>query len=287
MDDRELLNVVMGIVGRENCTDDCAILPCGDQVMVATTDMLHRTTDFVDGMSDWQIGWMSAAVTLSDIASMGAAPKYLLIAVGLDRWEQLAGVMQGAQDCCKKFGAAIVGGDIDHHGELTVVTTGLGLVDKPFLAQRTGARSGDLVCITGIPGQAQAWLEGYRQYEKALFEPQPRVAEGQVLARAGVTAMMDDSDGIALSLYDLLGVNECGFSLSSNLIPRPAGIPEPQAGELALYGGGDYELIFTLPKERHPVEGVQYTVIGEVIPDKVVLVDGVAPARRGYQHHWT
>lgn len=286
MDDRELLKVVMGIVGRENCMDDCAILPCGDQVMVATTDMLHRTTDFVEGMNDWQIGWMSAAVTLSDIASMGAAPKYLLVAVGLDQWEQLAGVMQGAQDCCKKFGAAIIGGDIDHHGELTVVTTGLGLVDKPFLAQRTGTRPGDLVCITGIPGQAQAWLEGYRQYEKALFEPQPRVAEGQVLARAGVTAMMDDSDGIALSLYDLLGVNECGFSLSSNLIPRPAGIPEPQAGELALYGGGDYELIFTLPQELHPVAGVRYTVIGTVIPDNVVLVDGKPPARRGYQHHW-
>jgi thiamine-monophosphate kinase len=287
VDDRELLKVVMGIVGRENCMDDCAVLPCGDQVMVATTDMLHRTTDFVEGMSDWQIGWMSAAVTLSDIASMGAAPKYLLVAVGLDQWEQLAGVMQGAQDCCKKFGAAIVGGDIDHHGELTVVTTGLGLVDKPFLAQRTGARPGDLVCITGIPGQAQAWLEGFRQYEKALFEPQPRVTEGQVLARAGVTAMMDDSDGIALSLYDLLGVNESGFSLSSNLIPRPAGIPEPQAGELALYGGGDYELIFTLPQELHPVAGVQYTVIGKVIADNVVLVDGEPPARRGYQHHWT
>jgi thiamine-monophosphate kinase len=287
VDDRELLKVVMGIVGRENCMDDCAILPCGDQVMVATTDMLHRTTDFVDGMNDWQIGWMSAAVTLSDIASMGAAPKYLLIAVGLDRWEQLAGVMQGAQDCCKKYGAAIVGGDIDHHGELTVVTTGLGLVDKQFLVQRSGARPGDLVCITGIPGQAQAWLEGYRQYEKVLFEPQPRVAEGQMLARAGVTTMMDDSDGIALSLYDLLGVNECGFSLSSDKIPHPAGIPEPQAGELALYGGGDYELIFTLPKELHPIKGVPYTVIGEVIPDKTVLVDGVAPARRGYQHHWT
>lgn len=195
--------------------------------------------------------------------------------------------MQGAQDCCKKFGAAIVGGDIDHHGELTVVTTGLGLADKPFLAQRTGARPGDLICITGIPGQAQAWLEGYRQYEKALFEPQPRVLEGQLLARAGVTAMMDDSDGIALSLYDLLGVNECGFSLTSDRIPRPGGIPEPQAGELALYGGGDYELIFTLPKDRHPVKGISYTVIGEVIAKKVVLVDGVAPARRGYQHHWT
>ncbi|MGB8218997.1 MAG: thiamine-phosphate kinase [Methanoregula sp.] len=287
MDDRELLKTVMGIVGEENCRDDCAVLPCGDQLMVATTDMLHSTTDFVEGMTDWQIGWMSAAVTISDIASMGAAPKYLLIAVGLDRWEHLAGVMQGAQDCCKKFGAAIIGGDIDHHGELTVVTTGLGLVDRAHIARREGGRPGDLVCITGIPGQAQAWLDGYKQYEKALFEPQPRVAEGRLLARGGVTAMMDDSDGIALSLYDLMSVNDCGFSIDSGLVPRPVGIPELQARELALYGGGDYELIFTLVPDRYPVAGVPCTVIGKAIPEKAVLADGKPMEKRGYQHQWS
>jgi len=286
MDDRELLKTVMGIVGEENCRDDCAVFPCGDLAMVATTDMLHKTTDFVDGMSDWQIGWMSAAVTISDIASMGAEPKYLLIAVGLDRWEQLAGVMQGAKDCCTRFGAQIIGGDIDRHGELTVVTTGLGLAKKEFLARREGARPGDLVCITGTPGQAQAWLDGYKQFEKALFEPQPRVAEGRLLARGGVTAMMDDSDGIALSLYDLMSVNTCGFSIDSSFVPRPGGIPEPQARELALYGGGDYELIFTLAPDRYPVAGVPCTVIGKVIQEKSVLVDGAPMEKRGYQHKW-
>ena len=243
----------MGIVGKEKCLDDCAEVPCGDQVMVVTTDMLHRTTDFVAGMSDWQIGWMSAAVTLSDIASMGAAPKFLLIAVGLDTWQNLAGIMQGAKDCCITFGAEIIGGDIDRHGELTVVTTGLGLVDKRQVVRRIGAHPGDLVCITGTPGQAQAYLDGYLQFEKALFEPQPRVREGQYLGRAGVSAMMDDSDGIALSLYDLVSVNECGFSLDSAKLPIPADIPALQAQELALYGGGDYELIFTLPPKLHPV----------------------------------
>jgi thiamine-monophosphate kinase len=276
----------MGIVGKEKCLDDCAELPCGDQVMVVTTDMLHRTTDFVAGMSDWQIGWMSAAVTLSDIASMGAAPKYLLIAVGLDTWQNLAGIMQGAKDCCITFGAEIIGGDIDRHGELTVVTTGLGLVDKRQVVRRIGAHPGDLVCITGTPGQAQAYLDGYPQFEKALFEPQPRVREGQHLGRAGVSAMMDDSDGIALSLYDLVSVNECGFSLDSTKLPVPAGIPALQAQELALYGGGDYELIFTLHPKLHPVKGVSYTVIGKTISEKVVLIDGIPVEKRGYQHRW-
>ncbi|MFZ0005169.1 MAG: thiamine-phosphate kinase [Methanoregula sp.] len=287
MDDRELLKTVMAVVGEENCRDDCAVLLCGNQVMVATTDMLHRTTDFVDGMTDWQIGWMSAAVTISDIASMGAAPKYVLIAVGLSRWEQLSGIMQGAQDCCKKYGAAIVGGDIDHHDELTVVTTGLGLTDQRYLVHRTGARPGDLVCITGIPGQAQAWLEGYLQFEKALFEPQPRVKEGQKLARRGVSAMMDDSDGIALSLYDLLSVNSCGFSVDPEKLPLPSGIPEEKARKFALYGGGDYELIFTLPPEKFPIPEVPCTVIGKAIPEKVVIAGGKSMEKRGYQHKWT
>jgi thiamine-monophosphate kinase len=276
----------MGIVGKEKCLDDCAEIPCGDQVLVVTTDMLHRTTDFVEGMSDWQIGWMSAAVTLSDIASMGAEPKYLLIAVGLDTWQNLAGVMQGAKDCCTRFGAVIIGGDIDRHRELTVVTTGLGIVDKSFIVHRTGAQPGDHVCITGTPGQAQAYLDGYVQYEMALFEPQPRVEAGQQLGKAGVSAMMDDSDGIALSLYDLLSVNECGFSLDSTKLPVPAGIPAKQALELALYGGGDYELIFTVPPQRHPVDGVSYTVIGTTIKEKIVIIDGQPVEKRGYQHRW-
>ena len=286
MDDRELLHVVMGIVGKEKCQDDCAEVPCGDQIMVVTTDMLHRTTDFVEGMSDWQIGWMSAAVTLSDIASMGAEPKYLLIAVGLDTWQNLAGIMQGAKDCCSRFGAAIIGGDIDHHGELTVVTTGLGLADKGHIVRRTGAQPGDLICITGTPGQAQAYLDGFIQFKMALFEPQPRVEEGQRLARTGVTAMMDDSDGIALSLYDLISVNDCGFSLDSTKIPVPDGIPANQARELALYGGGDYELIFTLPPQKHPVQGVSYTVIGTTTKEKIVLIDNRPVEKRGYQHRW-
>jgi len=286
VDDRELLNVVMGIIGKERCQDDCAEVTCGDQIMVVTTDMLHRTTDFVEDMSTWQIGWMSAAVTLSDIASMGAEPKYLLIAVGLDAWQDLAGVMQGAQDCCTPFGAAIIGGDIDRHGELTIVTTGLGLVDRSRIVRRSGAQPGDLLCITGTPGQAQAYLDGYHQYQKALFEPQPRVREGQILSRGGVSAMMDDSDGIALSLYDLLSVNECGFFLDSTKLPVPAGIPENQARELALYGGGDYELIFTMPPHRHPVDGVSYTILGAAIKEKSVLMDNRQVEKRGYQHRW-
>jgi thiamine-monophosphate kinase len=98
--------------------------------------------------------------------------------------------------------------------------------------------------------------------------------------------MMDDSDGIALSLYDLMSVNDCGFALDSGNIPLLPGIREDQARALALYGGGDYELIFTLSPEKYPVVGVPSTVIGRVIPEKTVTLDGIPLEKRGYQHRW-
>ena len=87
--------------------------------------------------------------------------------------------MQGAQDCCKKYGAEIIGGDIDRHCELTIVSTGLGVVGKDQLVRRTGAKTGDLVCVTGTCGQAQAFLEGYPQHRLSLFEPRPGSRKGR------------------------------------------------------------------------------------------------------------
>jgi thiamine-monophosphate kinase len=286
VDDRTLLREVMEIIGAGHCLDDCAVLPYGGGYMVATTDMLHETTDFPAGMTDWQAGWMSAAVTISDIAAMGADPAYLLIAVGLDRWERLREVMRGAKDCCDRSGASIVGGDIDRHQELTIVTTGLGTVEKDRIVRRSGSRVGDAICVTGTPGRAQAALEGYHIHDPALFEPQPRVREGRILGASGITSMMDVSDGIALSLHDLLLANSCGYSVQTDLLPLPEGVPEQAARELALYGGGDYELLFTCPKDRLPIQGVEYHRIGEVIAEHVALADGMPLEKRGYQHRW-
>jgi len=97
---------------------------------------------------------------------------------------------------------------------------------------------------------------------------------------------MDDSDGIALSLYDLMSVNSCGFAIELEKLPLPAGIPQSHAQELALYGGGDYELIFTIAPDHYPVDGVPSTVIGTVISEKMCLVDDSPLEKRGYQHRW-
>lgn len=286
MDEREVIKEVMRIVGQERCLDDCAVILFRGGCIVATTDMLHESADFPAGMSEWQIGWMSVAVTLSDIAGMGAAPAAVMLAVGLDAWERITGIMSGAKECCDRFGAELVGGDIDHHDELTLVSSGLGVVAPENLVRRRGAQVGDLICITGVPGRAQAALEGYRQYEEYLFEPVPRVTEGQILAGAGVTSMMDISDGLALSLYDMLEANTCGYRIRLADIPLLDDVPTTEARDLALYGGGDFELLFTCPPDRLNIDGVGYCVIGTVIKERSVLIDDRVLERRGYQHQW-
>lgn len=276
----------MEIVGKECCLDDCAVIPAGERYLVASTDMLHRKTDFPDRMTEWQIGWTAVAVTLSDIAAMGARPCFVLLAIGLDEDTRIVPILEGARDCCERYGAELAGGDLDHHDELTLVSSGVGEVSRSNLVRRRGAVPGDLVCVTGVPGRAQAALEGHHEFDRFLLEPHPRVAEGRILGAAGATSMMDLSDGLALSLYDLTLAGNVGYALDSKSIPTIPGIPWDKSLEFALFGGGDYELLFTCRSGLIPIAGVDATPIGHVTAGPGVTLDGNALPRRGYQHHW-
>ncbi|WP_342679024.1 thiamine-phosphate kinase [Methanofollis sp. UBA420] len=284
MDERGLIRAVSSLLPEGATADDCAVLRHGGECLVLSTDMLHETTDFPVGMTDAEIGWMAAAVTISDIAGMGARPLALLLATGLDRPERLAGITEGAARCCRTYGASLVGGDTDAHTELTLVSTGLGTAEK--VVGRRGAVPGDLVCVTGYLGGAQAALSGYDAYWERLIAPQPRVAEGIALNAAGATAMMDISDGLAMSLHDMLGVNDCGFAVETARLPLPAGISEAEGREFALFGGGDFELLFTIPPEKFPVAGVEATAIGRVVAEHGVFADGTPLPAEGYMHRW-
>ena len=98
--------------------------------------------------------------------------------------------------------------------------------------------------------------------------------------------MMDLSDGLALSLYDLSLAGDVGFALDSRCIPSIPGIPEDKGLEFSLFGGGDYELLFTCPAGMLPVGGVDATPIGCVTTEKEVSMDDTPLPRRGYQHYW-
>ena len=303
--ERDLIRRISEILGGvEN--DDCAVIDAGERYLVVTTDMLHRKTDFPDIMSPWQMGWMSVAVNLSDIAAMGAEPAGVLIAAGLPPEADLYFIdelFSGFGDCASYYGTRILGGDTDSHQELTITGTALGFVEKDRVIRRKGAREGDLLCTTGTLGGAGggllAWQEGRLDspFIEKLLEPEPRLAEGRALAGSGaVTAMMDNSDGLALSLSDLAGVSQVGFVVEEDALPIAPGLSEAvgkkAAQELVMSAGGDFELVFTVRRDglEEARRACKLTVIGEVVNEGIwIEKDGERRpiAAKGYEHKIT
>ncbi|RNI13866.1 thiamine-phosphate kinase [Methanohalophilus sp. RSK] len=315
IDERAFISQLASVFGRGNRElrvpagdDDCAVLEFGGEYLVVTTDMLHQKTDFPDTMTPWQIGWMAAAVNFSDIAAMGGQPLGLLAAVGYPENMSLADageIARGMRDCAQFCETSVIGGDVDSHEELTITGTALGRVSKEELLTRKGSKPGDLVCVTGTLGAAGAALEAYLKkmdfdddFMKSLLEPVPRIVEGRMLAKSGaVTSAMDTSDGLALSLYDLAAVNDVGFVLREESLPIDRRVSEiasskQEALEMALYSGGDFELLVTVSREMfEALQAESYlTVVGETVGiDAGINLIGKDRAnfainRKGYLH---
>ncbi|PKK86574.1 MAG: thiamine-phosphate kinase [Thermoplasmata archaeon HGW-Thermoplasmata-1] len=295
--------------------DDCAAIPCGDSYILVTTDMITRKTHIAPEMTPRQVGWFSVAISLSDIAAKGGRPMGVVLAFGAPRDTELRYIEDmaaGAADCAASYGTAIIGGDMKENPELTVCGTAIGIVKKEHFMPRAGASEDNLLCVTGELGKAGAGhyavssgLKFLRELSKALFEPAPRVKEGMALAESGaVTSCMDLSDGLANSLHQLVEPNangKVGFEVEERLVPvsKEAVIVEDRGKktglDYALYSGGDYELLFTVKKERLEKArgalkscGCELTVIGKVTGDGAVslLRDGkrTAMPNEGYEH---
>lgn len=276
--------------------DDCAVIPFGHTKLVFTTDMLWRKTDLPEGVSPHAIGWRAVAVSLSDIAAMGARPLGVVLALGAPKfeWPLLEELLQGILDCCTAARTAYLGGDLSRHDELTLVSSALGETERPVM--RHGARAGELVCITGALGRTAVAMRrferGERERANELFEFTPRIDEGLALAPYA-TSMIDVSDGLARSLYQLSEASGVGFRISYDDVPVVADVNElasdEERCEMALYAGEDFELLFTLPRDRLPQaqQVARFTVIGSVISERIVVEeDGKAQelADRGYEH---
>jgi len=263
--------------------DDCYVMDWRGQNLLITTDMLHRKSDFPSGTTSYTVGWRSVAVSLSDIAAMAGTPKALVIAYGNEKFElnELKDFLEGAEAVCDQYDTRIVGGDLDRHSELTVVTTALGEAEKPIY--REGAEPGELVAVTGDLGRTAAGLELFErsQVEKAneLFRFDPRVDSGRKLAGLA-SSMMDISDGLARSLHQLAKINDVGFRVMADKIPYTPVLGEvtgsrEEREEMGLFTGEDFELLFTAP-EKHEFELAKFgaTVIGKVIEEGVEIVRG-------------
>jgi thiamine-monophosphate kinase len=294
MREREVLKL---LATKMEIGDDCSVIPFGKTQLLLTTDMLHHKTDFPEGMDAYTIGWRAVAVSLSDIAAMGGRPLAVTVALGAPTFERffIEKVRDGMVDCAHAFEVTHFGGDLDQHEELTLVSSALGVAERPVF--RKGARVGELVCLTGELGRSAAALAhfGARECEAAneLARFMPRVREGQALAPLA-TSMMDVSDGLARSLYQMAEAGHVGFKIDMGALPFSVEAEElartqEELFEMCLYTGEDFELLFTLPQATllDARKACEFVVIGQVTNEGVQMKLGsdlLQMPDRGYEH---
>ncbi|MDO9451757.1 MAG: thiamine-phosphate kinase [Stagnimonas sp.] len=291
--------VVLGI------GDDAALLtvPSGQELAV-TSDTLVAGRHFPHQTRPFDIGWKALAVNLSDLAAMGAVPRWFTLALTLPAQDAdwLAGFSEGLKALADLHGVALVGGDTTR-GSLSITITAMGLVPTGRAMRRDGAVQGDLICVTGTLGDAALALRQLSEasadpsLRRRLDRPTPRVEAGQILAEWGMAAI-DLSDGLAGDLNHILIASQVGAELRAEKLPQsPAFKRAAPADALALqlHGGDDYELCVCLRGEdfqaaqpRLAALGVPLTCIGSISAAPGLRlrqgaeVHAIEP--RGYQH---
>jgi thiamine-monophosphate kinase len=295
-------DVVLGV------GDDAALLrPPPGVELAAAVDTIVEGVHFPVGMPAADIGHRVLAVNLSDMAAMGAEPAWALLTLTLPRAEEawLRDFATSLHELARRFGTALAGGDTTA-GPLTATVAITGFVPPGQALRRSGAQPGDEVFVSGTPGDAAAGLavlQGRLDGPEAVLEPlrqrflrpEPRVALGLCL-RGLATACIDVSDGLVGDLGKLCGSSGVAARLDSTLLPRSAamrGAVDPEeARRLALAGGDDYELLFTVPPGADTASlerggGVAVTRIGVITGGAGVTVDGLPAGRElvhGFDH---
>jgi thiamine-monophosphate kinase len=263
--------------------DDAALLrvPSGEELAV-TTDTLVAGRHFTEDAPPDDIGWKSLAVNLSDLAAMGAKPRWFTLALTLRLADPpwLEGFAQGLRALAQETGVALVGGDTTQ-GPLSITITAMGTLPKGSALRRSGAKAGDLICVTGTLGDAALALRMrgddklLPSLKRRLDRPLPRIEAG--LALRGVAhAVIDLSDGLAGDLQHILDASKAGAEIRVDQLPSSAEFAEltPPEQRLALQAGGgdDYELCACLaPGDFESIQaklGVPLTVIGKVTRKK-------------------
>lgn len=287
--------------------DDCAVIPQRDgSDTLVSTDMLIEGTHFIlDDIGPRDLGWKSAAVNLSDIAAMGGRPTGTFLSMALPKGtstEWVSGFIEGYRDISDRFGVPLLGGDTTASPDRVCVNvTVIGECPHGQARTRSGAMAGDLVCVTGTLGDSAAGLrlilDGRRGIPCAGYlmdrhhAPLPRIDEGIALAASdGVHAMMDISDGIGSDIRHILSASGCGAAVDLSLIPMSdqlrecCGITGWDAAEIAVTGGEDYELLFTVSPRQEPFLTVAHTVIGKITSEPGLVWKGSDRDLCGFRH---
>jgi len=279
--------------------DDCAAFrPSRGKTAIVTTDTLCEGVHFVKKLSTPEsVGVKAAAVNLSDIASMGGAPRYVFLSMNITKntgWKWLARFLEGFKSVIERHGCQLAGGNVSSaKNDLSFTVAVYGEVDEKRMLTRRGAKPGDLIYVTGTPGDSALGLSilmkkrggltsGERRLISRHLAPTPRVEWGKVIAEQGVaSAMIDISDGTLLDLHRVMEASGTAAVIELGRFPLSAEarkIVDAQgraAWERVLTGGEDYELLFTAPKgkvnevERLVKNGeLCAVVIGQIVKGK-------------------
>lgn len=269
--------VVLGI------GDDAAILqPPAGQQLVVSTDTLVAGRHFPKQTTAHAIGWKAAAVNLSDIAAMGATPYAVLLALSLPEVDEawLEQFSAGFFACCVPERVQLIGGDTTRSPLLSITVTVLGWVNAGQAIRRDGAQVGDLVVVSNTLGDAAYALRHASSLpatplQARLDYPQPRNTLGRAL-QGYANSMLDVSDGLAQDLRHILTASGVGAQLMLEQLPLSVPLQQLAATEswqLALTGGDDYELCFSISAEKWVQFNQQYVgqfnlqVIGQIVAE--------------------
>ena len=270
-------------------------------------------------MSPTALGYKAVAVNLSDIYAMNARPYGITVSFGCSSRftvEAMEAIYLGVRLCCEQHGVQLLGGDTTGSQQgLMLSVTALGRAKEGEIVYRSGARENDLICVSGDLGGAFAGLQVLER-EKAVYEANPGVqpdlseheyAVGRQLRpepRADIidqfrqkllipTALMDLSDGLAADIQHICRASECGAALYQDKLPidprtkqtlKTFNHPSTSA---AIYGGEDYELLFTLPPSEYEKLGElpDVRVIGHILPPdngiRLIFADGLTAPLEG------
>ncbi len=247
--------------------DDAAVLaPSRGAHLVVTTDTVVDGVHFLrERFPPSAVGHKALAVNLSDLAAMGARPRWVTVALALSvetaRWRWLKEVARGFGRLARAHGVVVVGGNVTKAPVFSVTVTALG--EGRDLLRRDGARPGDRIVVTGTLGDAALGLERLRRrsgvprrldrLESRQARPTPRVAMGR--AAVGVaSAAIDVSDGFVADLTHLLRASGVGATVYCERLPLSRAYRRARTDRLpALTGGEDYELCLTVPPAALPL----------------------------------
>jgi thiamine-monophosphate kinase len=289
--------------------DDAALIaPTGHSEWVLTCDQfLEGIHFFADSHPPDSVGYKALARATSDIAAVGATPRFFLLTLALPSDKTGAwfnAFLRGMGRAARQMGLRLAGGDTTKNAKISISVTVLGEIAPGRAVTRAGARPGDIIYVSGKLGRAQLGLEllrrkldrlpPFRHFLRPHLYPQIRLKLGAWLAlHRFPSAMMDISDGLSTDLARLCRASDVGARIRANRVPSVA-VPPSVARRLgrlhadplqmALHGGDDYELLFTVPPRRVKrlgrARGLRELIpIGEITrSERILLVseDGAA-----------